>query len=363
MKVIVRADASVAIGHGHVVRCIALAKMLRNLGASSTFVCRDCEGNLADYLNEQGFNTRLLPIPECNSGELHLSCHDQWLGVTWQQDAAETLHVIAEEFGRADWLVVDHYGIDYQWEYEMRTRVSRILVLDDLANRKHDCDVLLDSGMRQQSIYADKVAAGCQVLLGPEYALLRDTFVSGREGAARREGLVQRIVVFLGGSDPSNETAKVASAISYLNRPDIAVDVIVGAANPRKRDIEQMCVKLPNVKFHCQLGESEMAGLFGRADLALGAAGAATWERMVLGLPAILVSIAENQAENLRQLEKAGVVVSLGNASQVETQDWVRAINRVLSTPDCIRSMSEKALALVDGRGAQRIAGVMEALT
>jgi UDP-2,4-diacetamido-2,4,6-trideoxy-beta-L-altropyranose hydrolase len=282
-----------------------------------------------------------------------------------QQDAAETLYAINEYSPkkRVDWCVTDHYALDTAWHGVIRQKAQRIMVIDDIANRKHDCDVLLDQNLydNPEHRYTSRVQPDCRLLLGPEYALLRPEFREARERLGSRlirNGEVKRIMVFFGGSDPSNETAKAVKALQMLGLKDIEADIIVGIANPHRAEIEQLCALSPNLHFHCQV--PNMADFMKQADLALGAGGSTTWERCCLGLPTIAIIIAENQAEMTETAARHGLQWNLGWYHTVTAQDIAQAITKRVQAIQENKAVSEHITQIVDGAGAQRVANYLQ---
>lgn len=224
--------------------------------------------------------------------------------------------------------MVDSYALDHKWEKFLRPHVNKIMVIDDLANRAHDCDLLLDQNYYRdiEHRYDGLLPLTCRKLLGPEYALLRPEFHQAKKNLRKRDGKIRRILVFFGGSDPSNETKKALQAIKLLNRPEIAVDVVVGAGNPHREEIKQICSEMPNTTYYCQV--ENMAELMAAADLAIGAGGVTTWERLYLELPTIAIAVAENQVETLEALGEAEMVWYLGIWSEVVVDDiYFKIIN------------------------------------
>jgi UDP-2,4-diacetamido-2,4,6-trideoxy-beta-L-altropyranose hydrolase len=251
---------------------------------------------------------------------------------------------------------VDHYALDSEWERGMRPYVSRIMVIDDVANRRHDCDVLLDQNLRQDSHlrYQGLVPGHCQQFLGPRYALLRPEFRATRFRLRPRDGRIRRILVFFGGMDPSNQTAKALEAIRLLARPETAVDVVVGQNNPHRKALQAFCESQLNLSFHCQV--SNMAELMSTADLGIGAAGITTWERCFLGLPCITVAIASNQQELLENVAAAGCVVNLGWSESVSAQQIRDAVAALLEDPARVRAMTRSCLEMVGcGQGQHEL--------
>lgn len=336
LRVGIRADASVTVGSGHVMRCLALANGLRAAGGDVYFICRDLPGLLGAVILKQGYPVHLLPAPSGANG-----------GTGWQEDATRS-QAIADELPSLDWLVVDHYELDARWEAAMRASAARIMVIDDLANRRHDCDVLLDQNYHEslEARYDGLVPAGCRKLLGPGFALLRPEFRQERNKLRVRDGSVRRILVCFGGSDPYNLTAKALEAISRVVRPEVFVDVVVGAANPHNDMLASVCRQQPCATLHIQA--TNMAELTAASDLGIGAGGATTWERCLLGLPTLTVVVADNQERTTHDLSKIGAIRYLGRAENVSVNDIGGAIEWAMSFPAELRAMSARAMQLMD---------------
>lgn len=360
MKVAIRTDASSLIGTGHVIRCKTLADELRRRGADIRFICRRQSGNLIDLLQNAGYSVVRLPSVE-EAGAAPLSCDNyaDWLGVEQPVDAAQTIEAL--DGFVPEWLVVDHYGLDMTWENLLRPHARRIFAIDDLANRRHDCDLLLDSscfGGEVEDKYSELVPRTCKLLLGPRYALLQPVFSELRQCLPAREGRVQRVLLFLGGVDQKNQTVKALQALRAPVFRHIAVDVVIGAANPHRQELEQLISMCSGASLHRQM--PNLAGLMARADLMLGAGGTTTWERCCLGLPSIVVIASENQRHATSALADLGVHLSLGLAAEVESQDWADALLEALESPEKVRTYAQAASAITDGLGTLRIAAMMD---
>lgn len=335
MKILIRTDASVEIGSGHLMRCLTLAEQLRAGGAEVAFVCRELPGAMFDLLQARGYRFARLPAEETGK-------------VPQQLDAGETVEAAGQLFpGGADWLVVDHYGLDAIWERLLRPYTHRLMVIDDLANRGHDCDLLLDQNYyRNQDLrYQGLVPEQCEMLLGPAYVLLRPEFAEARQRMRVRDGNVRRILVFFGGSDPTNQTQKAVEALRLLGRRDIKVDVVVGSANPNRKAIQALCDKSPNMAFHCQV--SNMAELILKADLGIGAGGAAMWERCYLGLPTLTVVFAANQERTTEDVAEIGAIEYLGWSDRFMPDDYLRTISRMLGDSQRVRQIGNIALKVL----------------
>jgi len=348
MNIVIRTDASVEIGTGHVMRCLTLAQTLREKDAKVSFICRELSGNLSRLIEDKGFKVYRLPFEE-DAGFRSLTKispeHITWLGVSWEIDAKQTQnHLREQDFNL---LVVDHYALDCRWETQTRRFVKRIMVIDDLANRPHDCDLLLDQNLypNQESCYKKMVPNYCKLFLGPKYALLRPEFIIERKKLRKRDGSITRVFIFFGGNDPTNETVKALNAFKLLNRPDIAVDVVVGGANPHKELIKRLIVTLPNVTLHCQT--KKMARLMAKADLGMGAGGSTTWERCFMGLPSIITVLAQNQSEVAAAVAAAGAAINLGWKDNVDAQRIAGIIKHFTNHPDSVLEMEKRALQLM----------------
>lgn len=328
MDAVIRVDSSSQIGSGHLMRCLTLAGQLKKQGAEVAFICRDLEGNLTELVKKQGYELHLLPRAENDDT---LIGYAAWLTVSQQRDAEETIAII-QKFSVVNRLVIDSYAIDETWEKLLRSYVQEIFVIDDLANRRHDCDVLLD-----QNYYLDKehrydglVPESCKLLLGPEHALLREEFYEAKKHLRKRDGSIHNILVFYGGSDLTDETTKAIHALIELNLSGVTADVIVGASNRKKDRIRELCSQHEFLRYHEQV--SNMAEFMNNADLMLGAGGTTTWERWFLQLPAIVTAIAENQLKVCEDCAKSGMIDDyLGYYSDVSQDAVKKAVIRYMN--------------------------------
>jgi len=349
-------------------RCLTLARSIAADGAQVSFVCRELEGNLCDGISSRwGFTVdRLARIPDWAARGRNGGTADEhagWLGADWQDDASETARVISSRYGRTDWLIVDHYALDERWEKTLRPLTSNLMVIDDLADRRHDCDVLLDQNLHDQdpaARYEDLIPPDCRRLLGPRYALLRPEFREARAKLRARDGSVRRLLIFFGGVDANNETAKAVEAVRALGRPDIAVDVIVGSTNPNLDDIRAKCAGLAGAKLHRD--PDNIAELMSNADLAIGATGATSWERCCLGLPTIVISLAANQESIARALSDCGLAIYLGRRELVDAGQITASLRNLLADRSRALKMSSACLALVDGEGIARVTQALKTL-
>lgn len=331
VRVVFRADASRALGTGHVTRCLTLAEELRARGASTRFLCRQSDGNLIERIAAAGH-----PVAGLRARE-------------WRGDSSECTANLPEP---ADWLVIDHYELGIEWESALRPHVRRILCIEDLTDRRHDCDVLLDQNWRGPNVMAasDRAPAGASLLLGPRFALLQPQYAKLRSQVPARAGRPARVLVYFGGSDSTNETAKSLRALAHPDLRHLAVDVVLGPNHPAPDQIVREVAARARTQLHRAL--PTLAGLMSCADLAIGSGGATSWERLCLGLPSIVTTAARNQVAGTQALAAAGQLKWLGDAAHVSPTDYELAIRDSLEGPAVLEP-------LVDGLGAPRVAECM----
>ena len=309
MKVVFRVDASTEIGSGHFMRCITLAYSL-SLKAEILFVCRSILPALELLLQEHSFQLFKLKRSESNDhfGSLKYS---GWLGSSQENDALETIDAILVH-GGCDWLIVDHYGIDHNYESLIRKYVDKILVIDDLADRVHDCDVLVDQNILPDSQvrYLGKVPSHCICLLGSQYFLLRDEFLLQNKNIRHKTGKIKSILIYFGGVDKFNRTQEAVNVVNSLasnliKTGELQVNVVVGLSHPNLENIQSLCNYF---KINFIVQTKEMAKIMAESDLAIGAGGISTFERLYLRLPSILTPISENQIIPLKYMHSIGLI-------------------------------------------------------
>lgn len=321
-------------------RCKVLADELRRKGADVHFICRSLEGDLMKWFEASGY--KLLRIPD------HSSQAD---------DARATVQVLSADTGKAAWMIVDHYDLDETWEQSVAPYVERLFVIDDLADRRHRCHALLDQNYYRNALhrYDDLVPESCRMLLGPEHVLLRDEFRNMK--VRERDGQVRRVLISMGGSDQPDVTTKALEAVLSVD-DRLVTDVVVGASNPRKLEIESVCGRYAHVHYHCQT--SRMAELISQADLCIGAGGATTWERAVLGLPTITVVCAENQLQTTLDLQAEGAAWYVGYAAEVDAVSLADALREAMRSPDRLLNMGVKMRSLMGSPGERKTSTACE---
>lgn len=359
LSIAFRVDAALEIGTGHVMRCLTLADALRARGAECLFLCRPHPGNLMTQIASRGHRVVALapPPPMATPQVSDDPAHAHWLGASWQEDADQTLAALAGK--RLDWLVVDHYALDHRWERTLRSACGRLMVMDDLADRIHDCDLLLDPSLgRKQSDYSPLVPNGGELLLGPRHALLRPEFAAHRdESLARRETPeLRHLLLTMGGVDKDNATGRLLAALDTTTLPPkLRITVVMGPHAPWLQDVQAQATQMA-VPTHVRVGVDDMARLMTESDLAIGAAGSTSWERCCMGLPTIQLVLAENQIECARWFEKLGAAIGI-----TLTQNLARELHSLLAdtNPDRLRDMAAAAALICDGCGVDRAVAAM----
>jgi UDP-2,4-diacetamido-2,4,6-trideoxy-beta-L-altropyranose hydrolase len=358
MNVAFRVDASAQIGTGHFMRCLSLADGLHanGNGAAIRFVSRALPAHLQAMLDERAYP--LAPLGAAADGGAHGDLrYSSWLGTSQTADAEETLRGLAG--GTWDWLVVDHYALDVRWERALRAAATRILAIDDLADRRHDCDVLLDQNLLDDADarYDDKVPSHCEQLLGPRFALLRESLRRARAAVSPRTGAAVRALIMFGGIDIDNWTALAIDAVAAASPGVAHVDVVIGAQHLHRADIESACRRHG---FACHVQPPDLTALIAAADLAIGAGGVTLWERCCMGVPSLAVAVAENQREMVRESACRALVATLPEGD-ITVPSLAAQFSALAQDGQRRAALSRNGMAAVDGDGTARVVRAMEA--
>jgi len=348
-NIVFRTDGNGKAGIGHVMRCISLAKEL--LGkASVTFILSDESKDIKQFIEDTSGKCRVEVLPDVGHEYIHGKPFSSEHSL---KDAKYTENII-NGLGEVDFLIADHYGIDRKWEKQFKGMVKHIMVIDDLANRKHFCDILhdqnfyVDSKTRYDSLVDNK----CVKLLGTSYALLRDEFKVTEKAPVKDK--VESILVSFGGSDADNVTRNVLEVLAQEEYKHINVNVVTGNYGKNKHAIRQICDNNTNFTYRQQI--DYMAKLMCEADLFIGAGGSTSWERMAVGLPSIIISIADNQTKICEDMAKEGLVKYVGTAKDYNPENFKSCLNEVIKDKKWRKFVSEEGRRLVDGRGAKKVA-------
>ena len=344
MRVLIRADATIAIGTGHIMRCAALGLRLKESGCTIHFACAALPTGLKEWLVVRGIHVHMIsnPMPSDVGNDLRQSVN------------------LARLIGFVDLLVVDHYGLGRDWEQGMRPFVRRILIIDDLADRDHECDMLLDQNLRRDAStrYRNRISPEARQFLGPRFALLRQEF--DNDALMRtRDGTVNHLLVFFGGTDPGNQSLKVIDALRLLANSDVQTKLVLGPAHCDRDSVHAKAVGLKGLTV---LDTTDrMSLLMAEADLAIGTCGVAAWERCSVGLPSIVVVTADNQREDAELLHAMGAIENLGDVDDVSGYRFASVLNDLLVDAARVREMGTRSASVVAGR-SKAIAQLVEEL-
>lgn len=331
MSVLFVCNAGPEVGGGHVMRSLTLARALQDRGVAVSFLCPPAV-------------TALL---EAFAPDIHR---------VWAASTQAPRIVAAVRGARADLIVFDHYGLDAD-DHRAAAGARPVLVIDDLADRPLDADLVLDSGpSRAAEDYLGLLPAHTKLLLGPANAPVRPQFAALRPAALTRrtEGRpVERVLVSLGLSDVGGVTGRVLEMLAPMSG-ELTVDVVMGSAAPSLSKVQALAMVYPQLRLH--IDSSDMADLTAQADLAVGGGGSSSWERCVLGLPTLLLILADNQRPAARALESVGAVMALEAASSDFAGHFEEDLARLLADGRLRTGMALAAADVCDGLGADRVA-------
>ena len=329
-----RVDAGGGIGAGHAMRCIALAEEFLAASWSVAFAASAETFSSIDPLQSIP-GERLVLSPGAADEPDALRRH-------WPQGA--------------DVLIVDHYARDRTFEYRCRPWARRILVIDDLANREHDADVVVDAGASSPVAYVGLVPKRCRIVVGPRYAIVHAKFEPVRKSAmARRQSQpAQCVFVSFGQNDDANATGETLAALDEIGFSG-KVHVVLGASAPHLPTVRARM----NGDRHLHINSSDMHGLMEEADLAIGAGGATAWERCFVALASVMVLLADNQRGIVAIVAAAGAGIDAGRVDDGLRRRLAEILRGLIDDGDRLSAMGASGAALVDGRGKQRIVSAL----
>lgn len=343
MKIAFRCDASPETGTGHVMRCLTLADALRANGAVCRFLCRQQPGHLLDTIVLRGHEVHALSAQAFSPIQDALVCRsyiDPWM---------------------PEWIVVDHYGLDEDWETALLHPNRKLMVIDDLANRHHYCNLLLDQTFgRLPQDYSPWVNRDCQVICGASHALLRPEFANARAASlkGRSIALAERLLISMGGVDSANATSLILEALQHTSLSSSStITVILGRTSPWLERVRHLADQMAwPTSVLVDIGN--MAELMTHSDIAIGAAGTTTWERCCLGLPSIAVVLADNQQLVADKLQAAGAIYQIPHPDLIQEQ-LPSLLGTMTSSPAELIAMSRAASNITDGLGTERVAACL----
>ena len=335
--IFIRADSGTKIGYGHFIRCIALADTLKK-NFKINFISRSLEGSLISDIQDKGF------------GIFRFYSNSE--KINEKNDAQKTISLIKKHSGQKNILIIDNYQLSKKWETYVKPFVHKLIVIDDLPNRSHNCDLLIDQNLHTKvnGLYKGLIPSNCIKLIGPKFSMIRKEFRMMRKSVKPRTFPIKKILVSFGGSDIENQTLVALNSIKKMNGK-INVDVVVGKANKCKKTLKIFCNKNKHFTYYEQI--DNIADLMLSSDLSIGSSGSTTWERCSLGLPAIVSISSNDQRDIANSLSRKKCIINLGDVKKLKESSYINVITNLKKND--LRNMSKNSMSLVDGNGTQRI--------
>lgn len=359
MLVYIRADASIHIGAASVLRCLTLAEHLRRNRIRVRFVCRDLTGNLIDYVKSKDYE--VIVLPQVGNSDTFLGTEtfvrESRLEVPWFIDAEQTIELLQDEASSVDWFIIDHYALDHRYETSIQPYVNKIMVINELADRRHQCDLLLDFNYYEDMSlrYDGLVPESCVTLLGPKYAILGTEMIDHSYLLKPYDGSIQRIAIVFGSLDQAGETVKALRALLpvVMEKKELQVNVHLGKYNPYAEQVKELCWQMPDCRYYGHLGG--IMEFTARPDLTISSVGMEMWDSCVMGIPNIAIAASHHQHNMAEHTAAAGAIYYLGMSNEVTSTSIQKHLMILMNNPlECLR-ISKNAMKLVDGLGAERI--------
>jgi len=343
-NVVIRADASTEIGTGHIMRCLTLANLLRSYGCKIIFICQELSGDLCDFLEEKEFQVCRIAIDSQKNESL------------LQLELSQVVNIINQSKLTIDWLIVDHYKLDIKWESKIRPFVNKIMVIDDLANRVHDCDLLLDQNPynNYQHRYQDLVSNSCLQLLGLDYLMLRSEFTSKSNLHKKQTAIAQNILITMGGTDSRNITCWLIEALEYVPI-SLSIRIVVGAGCPHTNKIKLAASKANLHEISVEQSVTNISELMLWSDLAICAGGFTTYELAFMGVPTIVISASATQLEAAIALHQLGITKFIGEFGNIPMSSIVSELSDMIFKSEKRVELSYIGKAKIDGYGVNRV--------
>ncbi len=354
MKVVIRADASIHIGSGHIMRCLVLANALREQGHTVGFASRPQQGDLVEFVRNGGFEVNELVTPTHWQAPQNSADYAAWLQVPWQEDAESLIRQV----DNVDLLIVDHYGLNADWElFVKNSLLCKVFAIDDLV-RKHQADLILDQTLLRDPLEYKETNPNSIVLAGCDFALIKQNFIAYRAKALETSVLPSNVnmLISMGGIDQPNATLQTLEALSKMPGNKPSVTVLLSPKAPHYQSVKHFSQQHPSWINHIDFVDN-MAELMLAHQVAIGAPGSTSWERACLGIPSIIIPLAENQETISAQLVQAGAAI------RVNLDEIIATLLPAYQTMiDAWSTMRVANLSLCDGLGLLRVAQCVNTL-
>tara|TARA_R110002110_G_scaffold2830_1_gene14157 strand:+ start:88115 stop:89251 length:1137 start_codon:yes stop_codon:yes gene_type:complete len=356
--VVFRADANQIMGIGHIMRCVTIADAFTLLGYQSIFLVRFLPNWVGDLVKAQGhelhhlknISTKLSYIDD----DIVANNYQEWLGCSWKKDAYDVLNYVMKL--KPEYLVVDNYALDEKWERVISEHVGKLIVIDDLANRRHYCDYLIDQNLGRNEVdYCNLVPSSTLNLVGPRYAILKPEFKLCRTFSLERRKSFQlkSVLLSIGGFDNQDITSVVIECLELVPEfKDILINIVLSSESQYFKKVNKK-VNSTQLNINIFSDINNISELMANADLSIGAAGTTSWERCCLGLPSIVFVVADNQVDIAEALSTHNAAIVIKSIDLKVA--FINQVKMLLSNKKILRELSSNAAEIVDGLGVFRI--------
>jgi len=352
--VAIRVDSGHKIGSGHIHRCLFVGIFLRNNGFNPIFICRNFPGSIWHEIKQNGFEYVLLPSDERFAFSVFSSTFSVEDYENMALDADECADVFAQHYAgqKIAWAITDHMLIRKPWQTRFSSKMNcKLLAIDGQANVAHHADVLLDPQIHENPTekWDGLLPSFCTIFNGPTCLPLSPAFESARNKAQVRTGILNKVLVCFGGTDFNDLVYRTTSAmISWLRQAaskKINIDIAVPAHLQSVNRLEELVAV--DSRFQLHVGVNDLSPFMVAADLAIGGGGIMLWERCLLGLPAIVVPLSENQKKPIELLESKGAVISVTSPDQGYEASFGKALTDIYQKPGILSNMSSAAFDIM----------------
>ena len=331
---IIRADASITMGTGHVMRCLALAQAWQDSGGMAVFAMAESTESIDRRLRAEGVGTVRLRA-SANSFE----------------DAQQTAQ-LARDYG-AMWVIVDGYQFDSAYQFNLKSTALKLLLVDDTGRcEKYFADIVLNQNVDASEAMDRNLTGDARLLLGSRYALMRREFWGWCDRRREIASVGSKVLIAMGGSDAENITLRIIDALQSLS--GLEVMVVVGGSNPHWESLRQAALRFSG-ELELRRDVPDMPQLMTWADVAISAAGGTCYELALLQVPMLVIAVAENQQPTRRALAQHGAAIDLGSSEILDADCLAKSLQEVIRDFELRQSLAENARRRVDGRGAQRV--------
>lgn len=355
--IVFRVDANSEIATGHFMRCLSIADALYRHNFKILFIAQTLSDSLLGILKDRGY--KFVAINTLSGMGIHSfkkEINNIWSQQAQEKDAKETIKILNQKICKM--MFVDHYFLSQPWEKTIRPYAEKLIVIDDLADRIHHCDILMDDNLMpgMKNRYEGMVDGECRLLLGPQFSVFREEFLRYRDIGIKRNKPAKNILISFGGVDADNLTEFVIKSLLFTGIEDKKIEVVMGGSNPNARRIRNQYIH-KNINFHVQT--DKMALLMANADLAIGAAGHTAYEYAAMSLPSILIPMSALQASFSKEMDAYGATITFDLKESSSLEGVGDFIDQIADDVVALERMSQASRGLIDGCGVERLTNIL----